>query len=99
MSTTNQAAVQSHSSSSATKSTTAQLNVRIDQLLAHRLRQRAKELHCSPGALVAQAIEQLLDNGMPDQVQEEGEGILRRLQELEARVAELEQQGQERSSQ
>jgi hypothetical protein len=99
MSTKNQAAVQSQSSSSLTKSSTAQLNVRIDQLLAQRLRQRAKELHCSPGTLVAQAIELLLDSSTLEQVQEADEGVVARLQKLEERVAELEQQAQERSSQ
>lgn len=39
---------------------TVQLNVRIKQELAERLRQHAEELHSNTGALVAQAIEQLL---------------------------------------
>ena len=39
---------------------TVQLNVRIRQELADRLRQRAEELHSNTGTLVAQAIEQLL---------------------------------------
>ena len=39
---------------------TVQLNVRIKQELAERLRQRAEELHSNAGALVARAIEQLL---------------------------------------
>ena len=37
-----------------------QLNVRIRQELADRLRQRAEDLHSNTGTLVAQAIEQLL---------------------------------------
>jgi len=72
------------------KATTAQLNVRIDQLLADRLRQRAKELHCSPGTLVAQAIEQLLDDTQPEVNPQAGDGLNERLQSLEARVDALE---------
>jgi len=73
------------------KATTAQLNVRIDQDLADRLRQRAKELHCSPGTLVAQAIEQLLDDTQPELDPHAGDGLNERLQSLEARVAALEE--------
>lgn len=99
MSATNPAHGQGNSNSSVTKSQTSQLNVRIDQLLAQRLRQKAKELHCSPGTLVAQAIEQLLDSNMLEQAQEAPEGVSRRLQDLEARVAELEEQGHRQPSQ
>jgi predicted transcriptional regulator len=99
MNATNQAHAQKDTNSSVTKSQTSQLNVRIDQLLAERLRQKAKELHCSPGTLVAQAIEQLLDSKMQEPAKEAPEGMACRLQALEARVAELEQQGQERASQ
>jgi polyhydroxyalkanoate synthesis regulator phasin len=74
------------------KATTAQLNVRIDQLLADRLRQRAKELHCSPGTLVAQAIEQLLDDTQPGVSPQAGDGLNERLQSLETRVAALERE-------
>lgn len=74
------------------KATTAQLNVRIDQTLADRLRQRAKELHCSPGTLVAQAIEQLLDDTQPELDPQAGDGLNERLQNLEARVAALEEE-------
>lgn len=74
------------------KATTAQLNVRIDQVLADRLRQRAKELHCSPGTLVAQAIEQLLDDTQSELDPQPGEGLNERLQSLEARVVALEEE-------
>jgi hypothetical protein len=74
------------------KATTAQLNVRIDQALADRLRQRAKELHCSPGTLVAQAIEQLLDETQPELDPQAGGGFNERLQSLEARVVALEEE-------
>jgi predicted transcriptional regulator len=99
MSATNPSHGQGNSNSSVSKSQTSQLNVRIDQLLAQRLRQKAKELHCSPGTLVAQAIEQLLDSNMQEQAQEAPEGVTRRLKDLEARVAELEQQGHQQPSQ
>lgn len=72
------------------KPSTAQLNVRIDQLLADRLRERAKELHCNPGTLVSQAIEQLLDGSQSESAPKTGEDLLERIQNLEVRVAELE---------
>ena len=41
---------------------TVQLNVRVDEALAARLKAEAKRRHAMPGALVAQAIEQFLSN-------------------------------------
>jgi polyhydroxyalkanoate synthesis regulator phasin len=81
------------------KTTTAQLNVRIDQVLADRLRQRAKELHCSPGTLVAQAIEQLLDDTQPEVSPQAGDELNERLQSLETRVAALEREKARSNSQ
>ena len=64
-----------------------QLNVRIRQELADRLRQRAEELHSNTGTLVAQAIEQLL--AQEDQTPQRGHeqrllSLERRLQDVEA---------------
>jgi len=66
---------------------TVQLNVRIRQELADRLRQRAEELHSNTGTLVAQAIEQLL--AQEDQTPQRGHeqrllSLERRLQDVEA---------------
>jgi polyhydroxyalkanoate synthesis regulator phasin len=66
---------------------TVQLNVRIRQELADRLRQRAEELHSNTGTLVAQAIEQLLakDGQTPQRDHEQRLlSLERRLQDLEA---------------
>lgn len=66
---------------------TCQLNVRVEQGLAQRLRQTAKAQHTTPGALVAQALEALLEgaSGGP------GPGLEQRLAALEQRVGALEQ--------
>jgi hypothetical protein len=69
---------------------TAQLNVRVDLQLAARLRQRARELHSSPGALVAQALEQFLDGNHQQGGDPVNGDLASRLEELEARVASLE---------
>lgn len=66
-------------------SKTGQLNVRIDQALIQQLRQHADAQHCPPGVLVAQALEQFF-------AQEIETTVLDRLDELEKRVAELEQE-------
>ena len=66
---------------------TVQLNVRIRQELADRLRQRAEELHSNTGTLVAQAIEQLLaQEGQTSQRDHEQRllSLERRLQDVEA---------------
>jgi predicted transcriptional regulator len=63
---------------------TGQLNVRIDQALIQQLRQRADAQHCPTGVLVAQALEQFF-------AREIEVTVLDRLDELEKRVAELEQ--------
>jgi hypothetical protein len=65
-----------------------QLNVRIRQELADRLRQRAEELHSNTGALVAQAIEQLLTQ---DEQGHQGDHE-QRLLNLERRLHALENQ-------
>jgi predicted HicB family RNase H-like nuclease len=65
---------------------TVQLNVRIRQELADRLRQRAEALHSNTGTLVAQAIEQLLaqDGQTPQRDSEQRLlSIERRLQDVE----------------
>jgi len=64
---------------------TGQLNVRIDQTLIQQLRQRADAQHCPTGVLVAQALEQFF-------AREIEATVLDRLDELEQRVAELEQE-------
>jgi hypothetical protein len=64
---------------------TGQLNVRIDQALIQQLRQHADAQHCPPGVLVAQALEQFF-------AREVEVTVLDRLDELEKRVAELEQE-------
>ena len=65
---------------------TVQLNVRIRQELADRLRQRAEELHSNTGTLVAQAIEQLLaQEGQTPQGDHE-----QRLLSLERRLRDVE---------
>jgi predicted transcriptional regulator len=66
-------------------SKTGQLNVRIDQALIQQLRQHADAQHCPPGVLVAQALEQFF-------AREVEATVLDRLDELEKRVAELEQE-------
>jgi hypothetical protein len=66
-------------------SKTGQLNVRIDQSLIQQLRQHADAQHCPPGVLVAQALEQFF-------AREVEVTVLDRLDELERRVAELEQE-------
>ena len=85
------------SGSTSTNNTTVQLNVRVEILLANRLRQRAKELHTNPGALVAQAIEQFLD-GSP-QAQDQPDDVLQRFKGLEDRVAALEAEKKQSDSQ
>ena len=63
---------------------TGQLNVRIDQSLIQQLRQHADAQHCPPGVLVAQALEQFF-------AREVEASVLDRLDELERRLAALEQ--------
>jgi hypothetical protein len=63
---------------------TGQLNVRIDQALIQQLRQHADAQHCPPGVLVAQALEQFF-------AREVEVTVLDRLDELERRLAALEQ--------
>lgn len=65
-------------------SKTGQLNVRIDQSLIQQLRQHADAQHCPPGVLVAQALEQFF-------AREIEVTVLDRLDELERRLAALEQ--------
>jgi predicted transcriptional regulator len=65
-------------------SKTGQLNVRIDQSLIQQLRQHADAQHCPPGVLVAQALEQFF-------AREVEVTVLDRLDELERRLAALEQ--------
>ena len=67
---------------------TVQLNVRIRQELADRLRQHAEELHSNTGTLVAQAIEQLLTQ---DEQGRQGDHE-QRLLNLERRLHALENQ-------
>lgn len=70
-----------------------QLNVRISAALADQLRSAAVARHCTPGALVAQALEQFLAGGLaiatPAQAIASNapdlKAILRRLEALERR--------------
>lgn len=78
------------------KAASVQLNVRVDSSLANRLRQRADELHSNPGALVAQAIEQLLAQSPTATA---GGDIEQRLADLEQRLADLEQKQAQKDSQ
>jgi uncharacterized protein YceH (UPF0502 family) len=80
----------SSASRSPVKNASAQLNVRIKQDLAERLRERAEELHSNPGALVAQAIEQLLAQSSPAPSTRPQSDLEQRLGALEDRIAALE---------
>jgi hypothetical protein len=83
-------------SGSPSSTATVQLNVRVEAVLANKLRQRARELHTNPGALVAQAIEQFLDSPQGGEQQDD---VLQRLERLEHRFAAMDAEEQQPDSQ
>jgi len=77
---------------------TTQLNVRVPVELAERLRNAARERHSTPGALVAQALEQFLTaplaiDSRPLAIDRSGLAeVLKRLESLEQKTAKQSQQ-------
>ncbi len=73
---------------------TVQLNVRVEAVLAAKLKAEAGKRHAKPGALVAQALERFLANaGMPSAaIASASNDWQAPLAKLEARVAALEVQ-------
>ena len=70
----------------------AQFNIRLDPLLANKLRREAQRRQQTPGVLVAEAIELLLSGNSPPAkpLSADSEGLAKALAALTERVAKLE---------